>query len=218
MVIDHARAYRRPADRTLASGRRLGTRVQIPIARHQNTREREEIMSPIFQRELKRLRRRGGGDGGLRRRPASFDDDRATTDDAYPREEEGPGAAARGMRRPGRRRRTTVRSNRSSKNSNFFFGSSRIRDDDNRCLLAMKTLASTAAAAPLLLLVATMVSAQSDSDHYFCGTSWADASDNCNERQHCQGGTDDECETAVRSQIRWTCSTVIQLSDHSSLA
>lgn len=34
-----------------------------------------------------------------------------------------------------------------------------------------------------------------DSNHFFCGTSWDDASGNCDERQHCAGGTDDECET-----------------------
>jgi len=32
-----------------------------------------------------------------------------------------------------------------------------------------------------------------DSNHFFCGTSWDDASDNCDERQHCPTGTDDEC-------------------------
>ena len=37
--------------------------------------------------------------------------------------------------------------------------------------------------------------AQQDSNHYFCGTSWGDASENCNDRQHCPSGTDDECET-----------------------
>jgi hypothetical protein len=32
-----------------------------------------------------------------------------------------------------------------------------------------------------------------DSNHFFCGTSWDDASNNCDERQHCPTGTDDEC-------------------------
>mmetsp|Transcript_30918 Transcript_30918/g.58716 ORF Transcript_30918/g.58716 Transcript_30918/m.58716 type:complete len:222 (-) Transcript_30918:30-695(-) len=34
-----------------------------------------------------------------------------------------------------------------------------------------------------------------DSNHYFCGASWDDASQNCDERQQCVGGTDDECES-----------------------
>ncbi len=34
-----------------------------------------------------------------------------------------------------------------------------------------------------------------DTDHMFCGSSWGDASNNCDERQHCPGATDDECET-----------------------
>lgn len=53
------------------------------------------------------------------------------------------------------------------------------------------------AVTPLLLsLTATTTTTAQDSNHYFCGTSWGDASDNCVERQHCPGGTDDECETA----------------------
>ncbi|KAL7553435.1 hypothetical protein ACHAWF_016718 [Thalassiosira exigua] len=32
-----------------------------------------------------------------------------------------------------------------------------------------------------------------ESDRYFCGTSWSDASENCVDRQHCPTGTDDEC-------------------------
>ena len=55
----------------------------------------------------------------------------------------------------------------------------------------------TAAAALLALAAVPLVPIlAADADHFFCGTSWADASENCDERQHCQGGTDDECETA----------------------
>eukprot|EP00986_Skeletonema_menzelii_P000462 scaffold132_cov119-Skeletonema_menzelii.AAC.5 len=34
-----------------------------------------------------------------------------------------------------------------------------------------------------------------DSNHFFCGSSWGDASGNCDDREHCPGGTDDECST-----------------------
>ena len=34
-----------------------------------------------------------------------------------------------------------------------------------------------------------------ESNNFFCGTSWGDASENCNDRQHCPSGTDDECST-----------------------
>ena len=34
-----------------------------------------------------------------------------------------------------------------------------------------------------------------DANNYFCGSSWSDASNNCYERQHCPGATDEECNT-----------------------
>jgi hypothetical protein len=34
-----------------------------------------------------------------------------------------------------------------------------------------------------------------DSNHFFCGSSWGDASGNCDDREHCPGGTDEECST-----------------------
>mmetsp|Transcript_12609 Transcript_12609/g.25139 ORF Transcript_12609/g.25139 Transcript_12609/m.25139 type:complete len:1258 (+) Transcript_12609:175-3948(+) len=34
-----------------------------------------------------------------------------------------------------------------------------------------------------------------DSNHFFCGSSWGDASGNCDDREHCPEGTDDECST-----------------------
>ena len=45
-----------------------------------------------------------------------------------------------------------------------------------------------------IFILISYASAQ-DSNHYFCGTSWGDASDNCKERQHCPSGSDDECDT-----------------------
>ncbi|KAL7452015.1 hypothetical protein ACHAWC_003762, partial [Mediolabrus comicus] len=41
----------------------------------------------------------------------------------------------------------------------------------------------------------TIITNAADSDHFFCGSTWGDASNNCEDRQHCPGGTDDECST-----------------------
>ncbi len=41
----------------------------------------------------------------------------------------------------------------------------------------------------------TIITNAADSDHFFCGSTWGDASNNCDDRQHCPGGTDDECST-----------------------
>jgi len=66
--------------------------------------------------------------------------------------------------------------------------------------LSSSLLLSLSLTALVTVTVTVTVFAQ-DSNHYFCGTSWDDASNNCNERQHCQGGTDDECEGADGSHI-----------------
>ena len=63
-----------------------------------------------------------------------------------------------------------------------------------------------------LLLIAA-VSAQ-ESNHFFCGSTWDDASNNCDSRQHCPSGTDDECNggggaaaTSATTQTTWTAAT-----------
>ena len=35
-----------------------------------------------------------------------------------------------------------------------------------------------------------------NTNNFFCGTSFSDASNNCNDRRHCPGGTDEECGVA----------------------
>ena len=43
-----------------------------------------------------------------------------------------------------------------------------------------------------IILINIIVCAQNTNNN-FCGTSWMDASDNCNTRQHCPSGSNDEC-------------------------
>ena len=43
-----------------------------------------------------------------------------------------------------------------------------------------------------IILINILVCAQNTNNN-FCGTSWMDASDNCNTRQHCPTGSNDEC-------------------------
>jgi len=50
----------------------------------------------------------------------------------------------------------------------------------------------------ILILMATTISTNvtvsaQESNHFFCGATWDDASNNCDSRQHCPSGTDDEC-------------------------
>jgi len=50
----------------------------------------------------------------------------------------------------------------------------------------------------------------SANENFFCGTTWGDASSNCDSRQPCPGGADEECATP--GHICWadtTCSTLV---------
>jgi len=45
----------------------------------------------------------------------------------------------------------------------------------------------------LMLININLAEAQNNKNNFFCGSTWADASNNCNERQHCPGASDEEC-------------------------
>lgn len=50
--------------------------------------------------------------------------------------------------------------------------------------------------ASLLIISNSHQSDAQSTNNYFCGTSFSDASNNCNDRRHCPGATDEECGVA----------------------